>query len=476
MSRALCFRCDWEGDPEERCPRCGAPLYLSDGASAVEPPTGGGQASGAESAPEAGETTAPASSVGEPAPVAPARSDSFSVPRTAAKAARRPVAEASTREPMTPTIEGDEPVAPRPGRRQPPRSARWVAVTAAVALIAGLLWAQRGQSAPTSPRLVRALEGTLVYATAGGDGVTGRLWTVNVAQGVATKGPRTLLPDEIVAGPNEGSVGVRAGGIALLYEDLSPDRSPQRFAEGQIVAWTPGGTGVYVITRQASARGRCPLLQLTFVSWPTFGSRLTYEGPSCSTADGLAVDGLTRPFVSLAGPTDGGVYELGYKALHQVVPDFALLGVSPVGDMLVGPRIQAPTGPRSESSPVLRTLLVWQGVGGPIIIGDDENDLRAERFLAWSEDGHRAAILGTLGDVRAVWEFKVEPGEGRERPIAVSPELTPSVGAVGAAFAGNTLFVAAEGKLYTSGGKAYREVPLPKGAPPPTGPMLWLDQ
>jgi hypothetical protein len=191
--------------------------------------------------------------------------------------------------------------------------------------------------------------------------------------------------------------------------------------------------------------------------------------------DGLAVDGLTRPFVSLAGPTDAGVYELGYKQLHQVVPEYALLGVSPVGDMLVGPRIRATPGPPSAPSPVLRTLLVWQGVGGPIVIGDAHDDLRAERFLAWSEDGHRAALLGTLADVRGVWEIEIEPGEGRERPQLVSPDLSSSVGAVGAVFAGNTLLVAAEGKLYASGGRGHREVDLPDGAPPPSGPMLWLE-
>jgi hypothetical protein len=200
-----------------------------------------------------------------------------------------------------------------------------------------------------------------------------------------------------------------------------------------------------------------------------------YEVPSCSTIDGMAVDGLTRPFVSLVGPASQGVFELGYKKLHKVVPRYALLAVSPVGDMLVGPRMAATTGSELAPSPVLRTLLVWQGVGGPIVIGDARNDLRAERFLAWSGDGHRAAILGTLGDVRAVWLVDIEPGLGRERPRAVSPELPTSLVAVGATFAGDTVLAAAGGKLYASAGRGYQEVELPDGAPAPTGPMLWIE-
>jgi hypothetical protein len=377
---------------------------------------------------------------------------------------------------MTPTIEGDDPTG-RPARRRPNGPVRWVAAAAAVGLVAGLLWTRGGSHQPTSPALDRALRGTLVYATAGADGVTGRLWRVHLSTGEAVRGPRTLLPDEIVAsGPGETWVGVRSGGTAYVFRDLSSDGSPLLLADGQLTAWAPGGNAVFVVTRDASARGRCPNFRLSFVDSMSHGEAVVYEAPTCSTVDGLGVDGLTRPFVSLDGPTDAGVYELGYKQFHLVVPDFALLAVSPVGDMLVGPRVAVPTGPNAGAAPILRTLLVWQGVGGPTVIGTPDEDLRAERFLAWSEDGHLAAILGTLGGVRSVWILKAVPGEGRRRPQQVAPELPAQVGSVGAAFAGETLMVAAAGKLYASVGRGYREIDLPDGAPPPSGPLLWLDR
>jgi hypothetical protein len=143
--------------------------------------------------------------------------------------------------------------------------------------------------------------------------------------------------------------------------------------------------------------------------------------------------------------------------------------------MLVGPQVTVPTGPADGASPILRTLLVWKGVGGPLIIGTARNDLRTERFLAWSNDGHQAAVLGTLGATRAVWLIDIVPGTGRERPRRVGPALAPQIDSVGATFAGDELFMTAAGRVYASSGHGYREVALPKAAPPPSGPILWLD-
>jgi hypothetical protein len=342
-----------------------------------------------------------------------------------------------------------------------------------IALVAGLLWT-RTRAQPASASLARALRGTLVYSSAGDDGATGRLWRVNVSEGTATEGPRTVLPDEIVAAGSQG-IGVRAGGRAYEFPDLDPESAPLLLAEGQLVAWAPGGNAVFVVTR-TPARGRCPTLHIDFVDALSHGAQDLYDEPTCDRPDGLAVDGLARPFLSLAGRTNSGVFELGYRKLHRVVPEFSLLAVSPVGDMLVGPRIESPAGVADGSAPVLRTLLAWQGVGGPTAMGTARHDLRAERFLAWSADGHRAAVLGTLGTVRSIWLLDIDPGAGRRTPHRVAPELPKAVTDVGAAFAGGTLLETAEGKLYASDGRGYREIGLPDGAPAPSGPILWLDR
>src|SRR6266542_1663937 len=102
-----------------------------------------------------------------------------------------------------------------------------------------------------------------------------------------------------------------------------------------------------------SVAGRCPLLRISFVDSISHGQADLYAAPMCSTADGLGVDGLTRPFVSLEGPDYAGVYQLGYRRLHLVVPRYSLLSVSPVGDMLVGPRIAAP----ASGTPGLRSKI-----------------------------------------------------------------------------------------------------------------------
>jgi hypothetical protein len=354
-----------------------------------------------------------------------------------------------------------------------------VATITAVALVAVFLWTRHrpdgGSLTPARERQVeRTIRGTLVYADVGDDGAIGRLWIVDLEAGRAVPGPPTLRPDEIVA-VGERGLGVRAGGSVYVVRGRSVDGSPELLAEGELAAWEPGGAGAVVVTRDPSARGRCPVLRLTRVDARSHAAAEVYRRPTCSTVTALATDGLSRPFVSLDGPTDAGVYELGYRTLHKVFAEYQLLSVSPVGDMLVGPPVETPTGSDGGPSPILRTLLVWQGVGGPTVIGSADNDLRAERFLAWSHDGHKAAVLGTLGRVRSIWVLKAIPGQGRRHPRRVAPELPANVVSVGAAFLGDSLIVAAAGKVYVVLPNGYRELELPEGAPPPSGPLLWLD-
>jgi hypothetical protein len=447
---AICFRCDWEGAADgEGCPRCGAPLYRTATPELQAP------------GPQEALHDVTASVRREPGPEVPSPERLAASPEP-------------TEQPDGVVVDGDG--GPAPSRRGPARRPlRIVGVISAVAVVAALVSAQHRSHRPSPASGTTEMGGTLVYASAGRDGLTGRLWRVSLGSGRAIPGPRTVLPDQIVpAGPGERWVGVSAGRAAYVFRDLTADGAPQLLAEGDLVAWVPGGNAVFVVTRESSAGGECPLLRISFVNSISHGQADFYEAPMCSTADGLGVDGLTRPFISLEGPDHAGVYELGYKRLHLVVPRYSLLSVSPLGDMLVGPRIAAPAG--GTPWPAARTLLVWQGIGGPSVIGDAHGDFVAERFLAWSKDGRRAALLGTLGGVRSVWLVRTEVGTGRERPVRVAPALPSQIRSVGAAFAGNTVLAAAAGHVYASGGRGYRELELPGGAPPPSGPLLWLDR
>jgi hypothetical protein len=450
--RWICLRCDWEGaSGRAECPRCGELLYRETVAAEPEPVS----------------VRPSALPSGAPLPA-----------ETAERAADAPAAPPSrSPEPMTPRIEGEEEPPPSTRRGAWSRPVRFGAAAAAVALVAGLVWAQHGSGPPTSEAVARALQGALVYATGGEDGRTGRLWTVDLGEGRAVRGPRTVLPDQIVSsGPAGHWVGVLAGGASYVFHGLGEDVMPQLVAEGRLAAWAPGGNAAFVVTQEpAPPGGDCPMLRISFVDSGTRGQSDLYEEPSCSTVNGLAIDGLTRPFVSLTGGKEtAGVYELGYKRLHLLVRGSTLLSVSPVGDMLVAARFAWPRG--SGDTPSLQTLLVWQGVGGPTVIGDATRDLAAERFLGWSEDGHLAALLGTMGLVRSVWLVETGPGARRRRPVQVAPALPPHLESVGVAFAGSTVLTAAAGRLYVSGGRGYAEVNLPPGAPSPSGPLLWLDR
>jgi hypothetical protein len=467
---ATCFRCDWEGTADgAACPRCGAPLYRAGQQVAVAQ-------SGATTPRSTPAVTSPSGREPAAAPAHDAAAGPPSEPRVdgdrAAREQGRPTTGTAGQQDVV--VDGGDHVASRP-RAASRHPLRIVAAVVVVVVIAAFLSAAHRSHPRPAAQGIGTIHGTLVYASAGGDGATGRLWRVSLDGRRPLRGPRTVLPDEIVpSGPGERWVGIRAGGAAYVFRDLSAGGTPQFVAEGELVAWAPGGNAVFLVTREASARGRCPLLRLTFVSSISHGQADLYAAPSCSTADGLAVDGLTRPFVSLEGPTDAGVYELGYQQLHLVVPRYSLLSVSPSGDMLVGPRIAAPAS--GTPWPAARTLLVWQGIGGPSVVGNEHGDFVAERFLAWSKDGRRAALLGTLGGVRSVWLVKTEVGTGRERPVRVAPALSSQIRSVGAAFTGNTVLAAAAGHVYASAGRGYREIELPAGAPPPSGPLLWLDR
>jgi hypothetical protein len=430
----LCLRCDWEGEADGAvCPRCGTLLYrLQEPPPALVPP-----------------------------PVRPNEP-----PVTVAE---EPASAGSDHSASSPPASPSAPARPR--RRLGP-AARLGAAAAAAVLVAGVLWSIGDRSGPPAGPPRGGLHGTLVYASISANGTDGRLWRLDFPAMRLRRGPRTVNPSTLVAsGPGGRWIGVVAGHAAYQFRSLGPLDLAQSFTFGDRVEWGPGGQQVFVAGRRANTGG-CFGLRVASVDPVSHISTDLFSGRSCSVLTGMGVDGLSRPYISLTGPRPG-VYLVGYRRLHRVVPQYTLLSISALGDMLVGPPA-TPDPARPEASPVTRTLLVWKGVGGPLVIGTARHDLAAERVLGWSPDGHRAAVLGTLDGLRSVWLVTSGAGTGRRRPVRIAPSLPPGETDVGAAFAGRVVLVDLGGLLFRSGPGGWRPVHLPRGAPAPHGPILWL--
>ena len=428
----LCLRCDWEGEAEgAACPRCGTPVYrMQEPRPAAVPPAVRPNEPRATSPPES---------------VPPEPEHQASPPPSPARA--------------------------RPRRRVGP-AARLGAAAAAAVLVAGVLWSIGDRGHPSAGPRRGGLHGTLVYASVSANGTDGRLWRLDFPSMRLRRGPRTVNPSALVAsGPGGRWVGVVAGHAAYQFRSLGPLDLAQSFTFGDRVEWGPGGQQVFLVSRSAGAGG-CLGLRVASVDPVSHIRTDLFSGRSCSVLTGMGVDGLSRPYISLTGPRPG-VYLVGYRRLHRVVPQYTLLSISALGDMLVGPPA-TPDPAAPEPSPITRTLLVWKGVGGPLVIGTARHDLAAERVLGWSRDGHQAAVLGSLDGLRSVWLVTSGPGTGRRRPVRIGPSLPPGETDVGAAFAGRVVLVDLGGLLYRGGPGGWRPVHLPRGAPGPHGPILWL--
>ena len=99
--------------------------------------------------------------------------------------------------------------------------------------------------------------------------------------------------------------------------------------------------------------------------------------------------------------------------------------------------------------------------------------LRARNIVAWSTDGNVAYVDGAVGGVDGVFAITVGP-----RPAPGAPSLifgTPNRDVAGSITSTNDLFLMAGGILrYIHDGALSAAMPPPVGAPPPSGPLLWV--
>jgi hypothetical protein len=165
-----------------------------------------------------------------------------------------------------------------------------------------------------------------------------------------------------------------------------------------------------------------------------------------------------------------------------VLRDFAMIGASPVGDLLVvpvsalPPQPIAPLGARIDRdrppTGVFGTALSFRGLDtAPIPYGRGADRFQIDRIMAWTPDGLTALVAGRLGERTGLFEIDGGPGGGLRPPRFVGP----IDGLTWASYADDgTAFVSSERGISIV--RAGRLVPLelPASAAEPSGPIVWI--
>lgn len=428
---AICLRCDWEGRARgDACPSCGAPLFRLS---------------------VAGER------------------------------------EARPRAPTTPaerTPHTEEPLASEPAARGPARPFTVLGLLAATTLGLALLWSvafgkgvepvgRPEAGAPATPRFDR---GQIVYVVA--EGNRDRLYTFDLVSRVVTRGP--LLAgrvEELLRARFGGGVVVtlrRPGGIleALRLRSLSVrDGTAAVLGRGEIVAWGPGGQFLVTAHRGPPGEGCHRSVSITHLDLVLMSRERVFARRSfCGDLLGISRDPSTTYLSRLTGARVG-VYFVSVGRLRRLISGYALLAVSPAGDMLLTPSGGSSSPEAGRPPEAGGTVLYWRGRGGPIPIGDGERRLIVSRVVAWSPDGSGAIVEGTLEGPSSLFAIATAPESVRQPPQLI----VPVSGMAGAAYSdpGVTYLVVDE-SLYAYVEGVLTPVDLPGDAPVPSGPVAWL--
>ncbi len=327
------------------------------------------------------------------------------------------------------------------------------------------------QGTPTAGTLL------LVRATEPG---RDELWLLDLSTGTATRGP-SIHGDIVdlvdVSGAGVGWVGLerrtRTGGTdVLVLRDVERDANVGRLGRGDMVAWGPDGRSV-VIARNGPGSDGCSWVRIRLVSVETRrrGWALNdpgFCGPVVSISRSIAATYFTAP-----SGDQLGVYLTGTVGVpHLMFEDVTMLSAAPPSAFLLRPA-SASVHPEEGDASVAsdQTLLGWRGIGGPIWVGRGDEPLVIDRVLAWSPDGDRVALIGSVGARRGV--FLLDAGSGgstREPEFVVAPDFV-----VDATFDRNgDLFVSRVGEILVVGGGSIERFPVPAAAGPLAGPVLWI--
>ena len=417
MMETVCFRCDWQGRARaSTCPSCGAPLYRPD------------------------------------------RGD----------VGRGPV-----------IVEDDEAhLGEDPTKRSTPRGAA-IAIAVALALVVvisvDLIAREPSPTRSPSARSEPAGAGTLVYLAR--DHGRGRLWVVDLLAGVAGPGPtvpRGVAELVDVSGAGSGWVGVerrtdrRKVAVSVL-RSVAPDAEPVALGHGDLVAWGPGGASLVFARNGRRAAAGCAPVRISLVTVLTEKIEWALDDPGfCGPVLSLSRSAAATYFTAASGDRLS-VYLTGSVGVPHLMFDGAgVISARPPSAFLLTPE---PLTSRGDPSTGAGTLLGWKGIGGPVTVGDGKDVLVIERILAWTADGGRVALVGTLGARKGVFVLDAGSGSGLRVPRFVMP-ADPGLHAT--FDAAGRLYLSAEGRLSVARDDSLDRLPLPAGAPAPSGPIVWI--
>jgi hypothetical protein len=351
----------------------------------------------------------------------------------------------------------------------PERSWRgWIA-TGLVLVLAALAFVTIQRFIPAaapSRASTTGLQGYLVYPAPDAELV--RLWIWDLAAGTVQPGPVVgATPSALVStySVQDSWVGLTmptgsgASEVAVL-RGADPGAVPVPLASGDIVAWQEGGAFVSVL-RSGPRTGCRSRLVVTTVSLVDRISGRSFDRTVCGRSTGLLRDS-TSPYVTLRTAHDVTVSRVAADTLSPVLRGYSALGITLNGDFLV----RAPGGQIGMYYP-------GPGVPRPAMITLHGQPLSATRVLAWSTDGNVAYVLGAIGGVHGVFALTVGP-----RPVPGTPTLvlgTSSTSVVASITVTNDLYVLSEGSVrFVHEGQVTSVLSLPRGAPEPAGPLLWV--
>jgi hypothetical protein len=448
VATSVCLRCDWQGEVESGpCPRCGAPRYRA----AERPPDGAASAT---------------------RPLPDADPDARPDPR---------------RDVGGPAFVDD--ASPKTSSSAYPRRSRGFAVSFVAAIVAAAVaftWV-RAHTPATPPVPRRSQEGTIVYASDLGDG-TSRLWRWDLATGETQLGPRVRDPVELVNADtaDDGWVGVtsRTGSSVLVgsvLRAMTPDAHADPLVRGDIVAWGPGGVDVVAVGRTPIGGGCRRHVTIDKAELlPETHARL-FEADLCGDVLSVGRGGILT-FFTIQRRDRVAIDYVGVGRPHRVLPGYAMIGASPLGDLLVVPGSDllqftvAPFGTRLDPdrppTGVFGTALFFRGLAiAPIPYGEDADRFQIGRVMAWTPDGLTALVAGSLGDQAGMFEVDGGPGGGLRPPRFVGrlEGLTwATYAADGTAYVSSDAGISAvvDGRLVP--------LELPETAATPTGPIVWI--
>jgi hypothetical protein len=338
------------------------------------------------------------------------------------------------------------------------------AVAAVVLLAVAAAWIVRTHT-PAASGEPTDMHGFLVVTAAEGTGA--RLWIWDLAAGSASPGPLlAAMPDVLVTSytVSPGWIGVTitmptGEQTAWVARFLEATDYPVEVARGAHVAW--GGGGGYVSVAREHALGGCRH-RLEIDNWYVVAHHRErqFAGVICGEATALGRDRLSSYVEVDRGPVPARTISLvSVGDLLPLVSNRELLSVSSESDLLV----RDPAG----------ELQLYYHQTRPIPVESGGRPFLPTRVLTWSADASQAFVLGAGGDgTKGVYRIVVGP-----RPRPRSPDLIFATDAEDAQATPTTdgdLFLATGGSVSRLHDGLLLPLPLPDGAPPPAGPILWI--